>query len=111
MMPIWMVYMSCAHFLGMEGTKCVLDECRSSAGTQSAPQEKKQGGARKEQRKQGPSSSSSDKDIRELRIQKVFAFPSVQSAVRSHSLACHYHQSVTRVQGETQHMTGWLRLC
>ena len=83
MMPFWIVYMSCAHIPSMQERDRIQIACRSSAGTQSATQEKKQGGGRKVQRKQGPSSSSSDKDIRELRIQKVSAFCPVQIAVRS----------------------------
>ena len=82
MMPIWIVYMSCARISSMQERDRIQNACRSSAGTQSATQEKKQGGGKKEQRKQGPSSSSSDKDIRELRIQKVSAVCPVQIAVR-----------------------------
>ena len=82
MMPIWIVYMSCARISSMQERDRNQNACRSSAGTQSATQEKKQGGGKKEQRKQGPSSSSSDKDIRELRIQKVSAVCPVQIAVR-----------------------------
>lgn len=96
MMPVMMVYMSIVHVLSMQRWSWVQRACRSMAGTQSAPQEEKEGGGRKERRKQGASSSSSDKDIRELRIQKVF--PQVQVAVRSHRLICHHHQGV--IQGQ-----------